>query len=240
MSCEHANRALSGIHFNSTATHARFEDKCGVNIRKTTEPVNTVLRDAKLPKNQVHEVELAGDSERFHNVRQLLSYFFNGTEPTKLINSAESMAYGETVVETMPSGNDSSENLQSRYKPALVAFMSFKDGVNYSADMNFSEQARLNITPELLCRWMNHRAYGSEQPTKDMKPTHARSSTLELYKKAISSFMPRLTIPWDNVRHEGNPTRSEAINQLIKTVKRFEVRREGVLSSARRSIEYCL
>ncbi|ETN12610.1 hypothetical protein PPTG_08711 [Phytophthora nicotianae INRA-310] len=85
---------------------------------------------------------------------------------------------------------------QSRYKSALVAFMSFKDGVNYSADMNFSEQARLNITPEQLCRWMNHRAYGS------------------------------------------NPTRSEAINQLIKTVKRFEVRREGVLSSARRPIEY--
>ncbi|ETM43546.1 hypothetical protein L914_11065 [Phytophthora nicotianae] len=71
-----------------------------------------------------------------------------------------------------------------------------------------------------------------------MKPTHARSSTLEFYKKAISSFMPRLTIPWDNVRHEGNPTRSEAVNQLIKTVKRFEVRREGVLSSARRPIEY--
>ncbi|ETP22302.1 hypothetical protein F441_04352 [Phytophthora nicotianae CJ01A1] len=105
---------------------------------------------------------------------------------------------------------------QSRYKSALVAFMSFKDGVNYSADMNFSEQARLNITPEQLCRWMNHRAYGSEQPTKDMKPTHARSSILD----------------------EGNPTRSEAVNQLIKTVKRFEVRREGVLSSARRPIEY--
>ncbi|ETO81250.1 hypothetical protein F444_04403 [Phytophthora nicotianae P1976] len=89
---------------------------------------------------------------------------------------------------------------QSRYKSALVAFMSFKDGVNYSADMNFSEQARLNITPEQLCRWMNHRAYGSEQPTKDMKPTHARSSILEFYKKAISSFIPRLTIPWDNVK----------------------------------------
>ncbi|ETP22309.1 hypothetical protein F441_04349 [Phytophthora nicotianae CJ01A1] len=39
-------------------------------------------------------------------------------------------------------------------------------------------------------------------------------------------------------QREGNPTRSEAINQLIKTVKRFEVRREGVLSSARRPIEY--
>ncbi|ETN00659.1 hypothetical protein PPTG_17863 [Phytophthora nicotianae INRA-310] len=114
MSCEHANRALSGIHFNSTATHARFEDKCGDNIRKTTEPVKTVLRDAKLPKNQVHKVELAGDSERFHNVQQLLSYFFNGTEPTKLINPVECMAYGATVVETMPSGNDSSENLQRR------------------------------------------------------------------------------------------------------------------------------
>eukprot|EP00644_Phytophthora_capsici_P019495 jgi/Phyca11/133140/e_gw1.332.4.1 len=126
---------------------------------------------------------------------------------------------------------------QSRYKPAL-AFVPLKDGVNYFADMNVSKQTRLNITPEQLCRWMNHRAYGNDQHTQDIKPTHARSSTLEFHKKAISPFMPRLTIPWDNVRCEGNPTRSEAGNRLIKTVKRFEVRREGVMSSARRPIEY--
>lgn len=50
--------------------------------------------------------------------------------------------------------------------------------------------------------------------------------------------MPRVAVPWDPVRKEGNPTRSELVNKVIKTVKRFEVRRQGVQSAARRPIEY--
>lgn len=125
-----------------------------------------------------------------------------------------------------------------RYKAILVEFMSFHDGCNYSADATFTKEALLKISPEDVCRWMNYRAFGEPDPGEDAKPVQARASTLEYAKKAISCFMPRLTVPWDPIRKEGNPTRSEVVNKVIKSVKRFEVRREGVKSAARRPIEF--
>ncbi|KUF81221.1 Heat shock 70 kDa protein [Phytophthora nicotianae] len=116
--CERAKRTLSssaqayieidslydGVDFNSTITRARFEDLCADYFRKTMEPVEKVLRDAKLSKGQVHEVVLVGGSTRIPKVQQLLSDFFNGKEPNKSINPDEAVAY--------PEGNDSSEKLQ--------------------------------------------------------------------------------------------------------------------------------
>ncbi|EGZ24425.1 hypothetical protein PHYSODRAFT_486085 [Phytophthora sojae] len=124
--CERAKRTLSssaqayieidslfdGIDFNSTITRARFEDMCGDYFRKTMEPVEKVLRDAKLSKSQVHEVVLVGGSTRIPKVQQLLSDFFNGKEPNKSINPDEAVAYGATVQAAILSGNDSSEKLQ--------------------------------------------------------------------------------------------------------------------------------
>lgn len=124
--CERAKRTLSssaqayieidslfdGIDFNSTITRARFEDMCGDYFRKTMEPVEKVLRDAKLSKSQVHEVVLVGGSTRIPKVQQLLSDFFNGKEPCKSINPDEAVAFGATVQAAILSGNDSSEKLQ--------------------------------------------------------------------------------------------------------------------------------
>ncbi|KAE8968390.1 Heat shock protein, partial [Phytophthora rubi] len=124
--CERAKRTLSSsaqayieidslydsVDFNSTITRARFEDLCGDYFRKTMEPVEKVLRDAKLSKSQVHEVVLVGGSTRIPKVQQLLSEFFNGKEPNKSINPDEAVAYGATVQAAILSGNDSSEKLQ--------------------------------------------------------------------------------------------------------------------------------
>nr|KAE8923624.1 hypothetical protein PF009_g26130 [Phytophthora fragariae] len=85
---------------------------------------------------------------------------------------------------------------------------------------------------------MNFRAFGEPYPGEAAKPVCARSSTLAYAKKAISCFVPRVAVQWDPIRKEGNPTRSELVNKVIKTVKRFEVRRQGVQSAARRPIEY--
>ncbi|KAL3657121.1 hypothetical protein V7S43_018033 [Phytophthora oleae] len=126
----------------------------------------------------------------------------------------------------------------NRYKADLVKLMSFKDGISYPGDHVFMTEALLQITPSDLCRWMNKRASGDSEPSEDMKPVHTRSSTLEFAKKAISSFMPRVNATWDPVTAQGTPTRSDAVNKLIKKVKRFEVRREGVGSNARRPIEF--
>jgi len=124
--CERAKRSLSsstqahieidslfeGIDFNSTITRARFEDLNMDYFRRCMEPVERVLRDAKLSKNQVHEVVLVGGSTRIPKVQQMLQDFFNGQEPCKSINPDEAVAFGATVQAAILSGHNQSEKLQ--------------------------------------------------------------------------------------------------------------------------------
>jgi len=123
--CERAKRTLSsstqahieidslfdGIDFNSTITRARFEDLCMDYFKKCMEPCEKVLRDAKISKNQVHEVVLVGGSTRIPKIQSMLSDFFNGKEPCKSINPDEAVAYGATVQAAILSGADKSEKL---------------------------------------------------------------------------------------------------------------------------------
>merc|ERR1719379_3392218 len=109
--CERAKRTLSsstqtsieidslfeGIDFFSSITRARFEELNMDLFRGTMEPVEKVLRDSKMSKNQVHDVVLVGGSTRIPKVVQLLTDFFNGKEPSKSINPDEAVAYGAAV-----------------------------------------------------------------------------------------------------------------------------------------------
>jgi len=109
--CERAKRTLSsstqaaveidslydGIDFYSSITRARFEDLCADYFRGTLEPVEKVLRDAKMDKATIHEVVLVGGSTRIPKVQQLLQQFFNGKELNKSINPDEAVAYGAAV-----------------------------------------------------------------------------------------------------------------------------------------------
>lgn len=110
-SCERAKRTLSsatqasieidslyeGIDFYSSITRARFEELNMDLFRKCMEPVEKVLRDAKMDKGHVHEVVLVGGSTRIPKVQQLLQDFFNGKELCKSINPDEAVAYGAAV-----------------------------------------------------------------------------------------------------------------------------------------------
>mmetsp|Transcript_38321 Transcript_38321/g.92424 ORF Transcript_38321/g.92424 Transcript_38321/m.92424 type:complete len:658 (+) Transcript_38321:114-2087(+) len=123
--CERAKRTLSsstqahieidslfdGIDFNSTITRARFEDLCMDYFKKCMDPCEKVLRDAKISKNQVHEVVLVGGSTRIPKVQSMLTDFFNGKEPCKSINPDEAVAFGATVQAAILSGADKSEKL---------------------------------------------------------------------------------------------------------------------------------
>lgn len=110
-SCEKAKRNLSsstqssieidslfdGIDFMSTITRARFEEMCVNVFRRTMEPVDKVLRDAKLSKGDVDEVILVGGTTRIPKIQKLLSDFFNGKELCKSLNPDEAVAVGATV-----------------------------------------------------------------------------------------------------------------------------------------------
>jgi len=119
--CERAKRTLSssttasieidslfeGIDFASTITRARFEDLCGNYFRKCIEPVEKVMKDAKMSKSDVDEVVLVGGSTRIPKVQELIKNFFNGKEPCKSINPDEAVAYGAAVQAAILTGQGS-------------------------------------------------------------------------------------------------------------------------------------
>lgn len=109
--CERAKRTLSssatatidldgfydGIDFNSTISRARFEELSSDLIDRCVKPIETVLRDAKLPKEKVDEIVLVGGSTRIPKIQKRLTEFFNGKELCKSINPDEAVAYGAAV-----------------------------------------------------------------------------------------------------------------------------------------------
>jgi len=122
--CERAKRTLSssaqtsieidslyeGIDFYTSITRARFEELCQDLFRSTMEPVERVLRDAKIDKSSVHEIVLVGGSTRIPKVQKMVSDFFNGKEPNKSINPDEAVAYGAAVQAAILSGDTSSKS----------------------------------------------------------------------------------------------------------------------------------
>ncbi|KAK6203033.1 heat shock protein of the HSP70 family [Scheffersomyces amazonensis] len=123
-SCERAKRSLSsgtqttveidslfdGEDFNANITRARFEDINSALFKSTLEPVEQVLKDAKISKTQVDEVVLVGGSTRIPKVQKLLSDFFDGKQLEKSINPDEAVAYGAAVQGAILTGQSTSED----------------------------------------------------------------------------------------------------------------------------------
>lgn len=116
--CERAKRTLSssaqanieidslyeGIDFYTSITRARFEELCADLFRKTMDPVEQALRDAKLGKSNIHEVVLVGGSTRIPKIQKLLTDFMGGKQLNKSINPDEAVAYGAAVQAAILSG----------------------------------------------------------------------------------------------------------------------------------------
>ena len=84
--------------------------------------------------------------------------------------------------------------------------------------------------------------FGHSDAGDDDVPTCRRSNTLAFHKKALPYFMPNKHLGWNTVSLSGNPTGSPEVNDLIKRVRRHEVRGEGVSSQVRHALtlpEFC-
>jgi len=122
---EKAKRALSSQHqvkleieslidgddFSETLTRARFEELNMDLFRGTLKPVQQVLQDADLTKNEIDEIVLVGGSTRIPKVQQLVKEFFNGKEPSRGINPDEAVAFGAAVQAGVLSGEEDTGNL---------------------------------------------------------------------------------------------------------------------------------
>jgi L1 cell adhesion molecule like protein len=109
--CERAKRTLSssteaaieidsladGIDFYTKCSRALFEQLNMDLFKKCMAPVEGVLTDAKLSKNQIHEIVLVGGSTRIPKIQQMLQDFFNGKKLNNSINPDEAVAYGASV-----------------------------------------------------------------------------------------------------------------------------------------------
>jgi heat shock protein 1/8 len=109
--CERAKRTLSsstqatididtlfeGIDFSVVLTRAKLEALCDTIFRRTIEPVEQVLRDAKMSKDQIHEVVMVGGSSRIPKIREMVSNFFNGKKLNDSVHPDEAVAYGAAI-----------------------------------------------------------------------------------------------------------------------------------------------
>ncbi|VDM62684.1 unnamed protein product, partial [Angiostrongylus costaricensis] len=122
---EKAKRALSTQHqvkveveslydgedFSETLTRAKFEELNMDLFRATLKPVQKVLEDSDLKKEDVHEIVLVGGSTRIPKVQQLIKEFFNGKEPSRGINPDEAVAYGAAVQAGVISGEENTGDI---------------------------------------------------------------------------------------------------------------------------------
>jgi L1 cell adhesion molecule like protein len=119
--CERAKRTLSsvtqttvevdslfdGVDFSANITRARFEEINAVAFKSTVDPVEKVLKDAKIPAAKVEDIVLVGGSTRIPKIQSLVSEYFDGRQLNKSINPDEAVAYGAAVQAAVLTGQTS-------------------------------------------------------------------------------------------------------------------------------------
>jgi L1 cell adhesion molecule like protein len=125
--CEKAKRTLSsassstvevdslfdGIDFRIKITRAKFENICSSDFKNCIKPVEKVLADANISKEEIDDIVLVGGSTRIPFIQKMLSKYFNGKELRKDINPDEAVAYGAAVQAAVLSGHASDEKLDN-------------------------------------------------------------------------------------------------------------------------------
>jgi len=83
-------------HFEITITRATIEQLVADLIKKTIEPCNLALKDAKLKTMNIDHVIMVGGSTRMPAVREAVKRFFN-KEPNKGVNPDEVVSRGAAI-----------------------------------------------------------------------------------------------------------------------------------------------
>ncbi|KAA0197629.1 Glucose-regulated protein 78 [Fasciolopsis buskii] len=100
-----------GDTFTETLTRARFEELNMDLFKSTLKPIEQVLKDSGLKKEDVHEVVLVGGSTRIPKIQQLIKDFFDNKEPSRGINPDEAVANGAAVQAGVISGVENTDGI---------------------------------------------------------------------------------------------------------------------------------
>jgi molecular chaperone DnaK len=89
--------ASGPIHLQITLTRSKLEQLTEGLVRRTREPVEKALGDAKITASDIDEVVLVGGQTRMPAVQDLVKTLFNGKEPHKGVNPDEVVAAGAAI-----------------------------------------------------------------------------------------------------------------------------------------------
>jgi molecular chaperone DnaK len=88
--------ASGPLHIDTTLTRSKFEDMTRHLLDRTIQPVRQALIDAKLTKNDIHQVLLVGGMTRMPAVVDIIRREL-GKEPNKSVNPDEVVAIGAAI-----------------------------------------------------------------------------------------------------------------------------------------------
>lgn len=98
---------FQGEDFSASISRARFEEINAAAFKSTLDPVEKVLKDAKMPREKIDDIVLVGGSTRIPKIQSLVSEYFNGRQLNKSINPDEAVAYGAAVQAAVLTGQTS-------------------------------------------------------------------------------------------------------------------------------------
>ena len=84
------------LHFEITLTRANFDNMTKHLVDRTLKPIRQALQDAKLTKNDIHQVLLVGGSTRMVAIQELVKNEL-GKEPNRSVNPDEVVAMGAAI-----------------------------------------------------------------------------------------------------------------------------------------------
>ena len=86
-----------GVDFQVMLTRAKLESLCESFFKRCISPLDGLLRDAKMSKDQIHEIVMVGGSSRIPKIREMLTTYFNGKKLNDSVNPDEAVAFGAAV-----------------------------------------------------------------------------------------------------------------------------------------------
>ncbi len=88
---------IDGVDYTHNLTRAKFQQLADPIFKRTIDPINRLLNDAKMSKSDIDEIVLVGGTTRIPRVQELLSDYFGGKSLNKSLNPDEAVAYGAAV-----------------------------------------------------------------------------------------------------------------------------------------------
>ncbi|KAJ2942315.1 hypothetical protein O0L34_g15863 [Tuta absoluta] len=150
----------NGIDYYGRVSRAMFEELCSDLFKDTLTPVEHAITDARISKEDIHDIILVGGSTRIPKIQSMLLEYFNRPLTTS-INPDEAVAYGAAIQAAILSG-EHHEKIQDLL---LVDVVPLSLGVETARGMMYKVIERNTAIP---CR-----------QTKDL-------TTLEDYQRAMT------------------------------------------------------